>query len=165
MSCQFFAWQRNEYQGRSQISSVPNRAVDAKIWSFLVESPFTKPSERGCLSATTWTRYLRNSGFANLDAFPGDNGEILVSGINGEFCFEVTVECDLSFSITFERGLRLVSSFERLTHEKALGKLLEAVRDVWISTVGFIRHSSTPAVADLPASLSETRPTPTEASL
>jgi hypothetical protein len=66
--------------------------------------------------------------FTDIDAFPGHDGEILVSAIRGDFCFEVTVEPDLTLTVAFERGDDFIFAIDKLSIEKAKEKLFEAGR-------------------------------------
>jgi hypothetical protein len=121
------------------ISSTPVLEVDKKIRSFLMENPFCAPKALAVLSALEWREILSNAGFSDIDAFPGHNGEILVSGISGEYCFEVIVEDDITYSIAFEKKDELVFSSEKIPFAEARAKLDEATSYKWISSDGSIQ--------------------------
>ena len=151
---------KNVFFVHSQVSSAPKLAVDAKIVSFFIKNPFRTPDLTVIAAALDWRRSLSEVAFADIDAFPGHNGEILVSAIRGDFCFEVTVEPDLSISVAFERGKDLIFANDGLSTEKAKEKLFEAMRWIWISSVGFTQSTSMPewGKSALKASPSKTLP-------
>lgn len=152
------SWYNSEFFLNHQVSSSLKLVVDDKIVSFLTKSPFCTPDKTVVINALEWRRNLSEFGFADIDAFPGQSGEILVSAIRDDFCFEVTVEPNLALSVAFERGEDLIFAYDKLSIETAKAKLFEAVREIWISSVGFIRVISMPDLGKiaLPASPSRT---------
>jgi len=145
------AWSKNVFFFRSQVSSSERFAVDNKIVSFLTNNPFCTPDRNVVLMALGCRRSLSEFSFVDIDAFPGHSGEILVSAIKGDFCFEVTVEPNLSLSVTFERGEDLIFAEDNLSIKESKEKLFDAVREIWISTVGFIPAIFIPGKIALPA--------------
>jgi len=139
---------QNVFFLHSQFSSEPKLDVNDKIVSLFVKNPFCTPDIKVVIAAQNWRRSLSEVGFFDIDAFPGQSGEILISALTlkGNFCFEVTVEPDLTLSVAFEHGEDLVFSYDKLSSEKSKEKLFEAVRHIWISSVGFIQINSTPAL-------------------
>ena len=133
----------NSYSVVSQKGGILISKADEKILSFRIRSPFKAPSQAVVSSALEWRRRLHSSGFEDIDVFPGHSGEILLSGIRGESCFEATVECDGSTTVVYERNNEVIFSHEKLTDGEATEKLAEAVRKIWISSVGSIQTSST----------------------
>ena len=129
---------QNKYFFVSGVSSAPILEVDKKIRSFLLSNPFYQPKASVVLSALDWRNLLSNAGFTDIDAFPGHTGEILVSGICGEYCFEVTLEDNGQYSVSFERNEELFFFFEKISFAEAREKLSEATRDKWISSDGSI---------------------------
>jgi hypothetical protein len=136
------SWYKNVFFLSPQVSSSMMPAVDTKILSFFTENPFCMPDVTVLLAALDWRRSLSEVGFSDIDAFPGQSGEILVSAIMGDFCFEVTVERDLSLSVAFERGENQIFAEDELSIGKAKEWLSEAVRWIWISSVGFTQFNS-----------------------
>jgi len=131
-----FVSSKNEVFLFADVSSA-SFAVDDKIISFFTKNTFCAPDLNVVMVALDWRRSLSEVGFPDIDAFPGHDGEILVSAIRNGFCFEVTVEPDLSLSVAFEQGEDLIFANDKLSIGKAKEKLFEAVREIWISSVGF----------------------------
>ena len=145
------------------LTAIVGLEVDRKIVGFQTGSPFTKPSEEVVESALFWARALREMGFDNLDAFPGHYGEILVSGLQDNECFEVTVEPDLRLHVSFERGDAQVFFLERVSATEVARELTAAVRNKWISSVGYIQSNSTNGLIGSQALPLRTAQTPVEA--
>jgi hypothetical protein len=151
------SWYKYVFFLSPQVSSSLMPAVDAKILSFFTNNPFCIPDVMVLLAALSWRRILSEVGFADIDAFPGQSEEILVSAIMDDFCFEVTVEPDLNLSVAFERGEELIFAGDNLSIEKAKEKLFEAGRMIWISSVGFTRFNSTPEWGKIASKASPSR--------
>ena len=146
----------NSYSIVSQKGGIFISKAEEKILSFIDKSPFKAPSQGVVNSALEWRRRLYSSGFKDIDVFPGHSGEILLSGIFGASCFEATVECDGSTTVVYERNNQVIFSHEKLNEDEATEKLAEAVREIWILSVGSIQINSTNGRTGLQASHSRT---------
>ena len=80
-----------------------------------------------------------------MEAFCGNEGEILVSAFKDDICFEVTVEPNRTFVISIERGDDRISFDEGRSLVDVEAKLREVMRQKWISSVGFGQITGTRA--------------------
>ena len=118
--------------------SAPATRTERKIRSFLAISygwhygsgrPALISTVRKALSIL-WN-YI-DLGFTETGAFPGVNGEIMVTAYSGQHCVELTIENDNTFTIS-HRETGLSRFFEGdLTHAQAM----EALRDIAQAILG-----------------------------
>jgi hypothetical protein len=70
-------------------------------WHFGEGGPI---SEKVISVALALSKYARELNFSEIDAFPGVNGEILLTLYYGDYVLELTVESDLSINVVMEVG-------------------------------------------------------------
>ena len=127
--------------------------TDLKIEGFVQKHQI---DTRLALEAIRWRQCLTECGFELIDAFPGESGEILVSAIFRNLCFEVIVENDGLFTATFEKDNAIVSEAYHVGLVEAKSMLNEAVLQKWILSAGFTLTDLTPTLTGSQASVSET---------
>jgi hypothetical protein len=69
--------------------------------------------------------------FTDTDAFPGVDGEIMVTAYEGNHYVEVIVEADGTMSLTHEFEDEEMCALERRTPEEVSHKLAEVVGEIW----------------------------------
>lgn len=84
-------------------------ATAAKIESFRLLPVGWHYGQGGPLSVDVANRalqidsYYRQLGFSTTDAFPGADGEIMLTAYRGSHCIETIISTDLRYSVTHER--------------------------------------------------------------
>ncbi len=130
----------------ASVSTVQTDRTDAKIMSF-AKSQHYVPAPMWIVSrALSVSRELRSYGFSELEAFCGNEGEVLISAVDGSFCLEVTVETNGTFTVSVEQGDARISFEEGLFFQEIDAKLREVVQQRWISSVGFAQTIGVPVV-------------------
>ncbi len=101
-------------------------------------------------AATDWARRLPVFGFIKTDAFPGESGEIMVTGYKEGVCLEVVVEPDGSYSINTERYVPRgapASNPNRASigkwHTSVFSELLGMTRSAGNSAISPLSHQAT----------------------
>lgn len=64
----------------------------------------TGPSHRTIQIALAYLSALMGYGFSETDAFPGGDGEIMVTAYSNNHCIEVTVDVDTTFTVSHQDG-------------------------------------------------------------
>jgi hypothetical protein len=116
-------------------------------------------SEETIGAAIEWVSFLAQLGFRDLDAFPGQNGELLIAIIKNDYYIEIILEregtvsvvCDIDNKQEFYYSRRPVAE-TRQTIEQLAGK-------IWSTSAGFIQIPSTPSESASRAWHSGTRAT------
>ena len=134
--------------------SVDPRLVNTvkKIKSFEHLSPGWNYGRGGPISpsvisdATAFLWKFALSGLNDTDAFPGINGEVMVTAYEGEHYVEAIVEADGSISLTYEVNDVENFSKERMDSEEATRKLQEISGGIWNMFDFCIRTISTPTL-------------------
>jgi hypothetical protein len=113
----------------------------AKIKSFRELEPGWHYHEGGPPSAATVARaiylhrLMRLLGFAETDAFPGTEGEILLAAYLGDHCVEILVETEGKVSITHEKSEKILAEFDNVT--QPIEVLLKIMGEIWRQSVSF----------------------------
>jgi hypothetical protein len=104
--------------------------------------------------AILWRLYR----LADSDAFPGSDGEIMVTGYEGDHYIEAIVENDGSVSLTYEFKDSEIFAQERMSAEEADAKLMEIAGQIWNISAFYIPIISTVSLSKIAsrAWLSET---------
>jgi hypothetical protein len=107
-------------------------------------------------TALRWSAYLENLGLSDLDAFPGDSGEILLSAISGDHSIDVILEIDSTVSVAYDR--RNVQQFymPHVSEKEAREYVATLTRKIWSLSAGYTAIDSTRERIALPAWLLET---------
>ena len=133
--------------------------TDAKIFRFLGYGPEPGTEVAVVAEALSWRKEMSESGFSSVEAFPGDDGEILVSGIERDFTFELIVENDRSLTVSFSNDEGSVSvEIARASRDAVMKALQEASVRLWTASGGLRVTSSTNGRIGSPGSPSGTRP-------
>jgi len=109
-------------------------------------------------AALQWRVYLESLGLRDLDAFPGDSGEILLSAIHGSHSIDVIIEIDGTVSVAYDRDNVQQFYIPHASENDARGyvttltrKITTLTRKIWSSSVGYIVIGSMRERTVLPA--------------
>jgi hypothetical protein len=91
----------------------------------------TRPSDATIALAIDFHDFFLGLGFIATDAFPGGDGEIVVTAYEGEHCLEVIAEADGSVSIIHEIGEQPGQPRYRLSTLEARHLLMEIASQIW----------------------------------
>jgi len=105
--------------------------------------------------AESLVNLLTNEGFFNTDAFPGPNGEIMVSVYEGKFYIQFIIEKNKSFNILLENEGKKVTREKNQTYENVKDIISKIRRELWSSLDGYTISTTTGNENDLPNSRSE----------
>ncbi len=75
--------------------------------------------------------YINELGISNTDAFPGSDGDVCITAYRFDHYLEVTVEVDLSISVSHEIEDNEDSFVENLSLAEAKKALREAIEKIW----------------------------------
>ena len=120
-------------------------SVRVKILSFAVQNHYLSSSPDIVFAALQCLDILDSYDFSDCDVFSGNEGEILISAILADCCFEVTVEIDGTNTVSIEVQDKQVYYAKNLSLDQVEKKLREVVLDKWISSVGFVLTTGTRA--------------------
>jgi hypothetical protein len=101
------------------------------------------PSQEMIATAIQWHRYLIRLGFTVTDAFPGANGEIMVTAYEGAHYMEVLLDTISTVSLIHERDGKEVRSLDQVTPDQAFHALGELAGEIWNTSGYFIQGIST----------------------
>ena len=138
------------------------KTLTAKIVSCLSREPGWHygdggPSPQAVVhAALVWDKYLRSLGLNDIDAFPGDSGEILLSAIHGDHSIDVILEIDGFISVAYDR--KNVQQFYKshVSENEAQGCVATLARIIWSWSAGYTAIDLTPEKIALPVLLLET---------
>jgi hypothetical protein len=92
---------------------------------------------------------FHSQGFANVDAFPGVDGEIMISAFENGHCIELTLELDGTFRLLHEENGEEILYLENLSTYKLAKHFSFATSKVklkeWLSSGSFTPVTTTPA--------------------
>lgn len=91
----------------------------------------TRPSDATIRRALEVHDVLLSLGFAATEAFPGPNGEIVVTAYEREHCLEIVAESDGSVSIIYEIGKQPGQPRYRMSTVEARQLLAEIASHIW----------------------------------
>jgi hypothetical protein len=86
------------------------------------------------------------AGLNDTDAFPGLNGEVMVTAYEGDHYLEAILENDGSITVTYDVNDVEKFSKERMGSESALSKLQEIAGEIWNMSDFYIKTFSTPTL-------------------
>jgi hypothetical protein len=105
--------------------------------------------------ALGWQDKLRRFGFAITGAFPGANGEIMVTGYEGVHYVEILLETDATVSLVYERGGDEIICLDHASPDQVLAKVEGIAGQIWSTSGYFIQNISTANLTNLKASPSK----------
>lgn len=89
-------------QGRSSTAAkIENFENMEDGWYFGMGHP---PSRKVVEAALSYLRTVLSYGFSETDAFPGADGEIMVTAYFGDHCIEITVDSDMTLTVAYQAG-------------------------------------------------------------
>jgi hypothetical protein len=145
----FFYYQQRSSSFNFVGPPVPmNRSTESKIRSFSTlqngwhYGEGKAPSREMIDVAIGWNGVLNWLSFSNTDAFPGIDGEIMVTAYSGPHYIEILIET-VGISVTYEKNGRELSSVERLGTGKAYAELLRIVGEICNTSAYSIPNIST----------------------
>jgi hypothetical protein len=149
---------------RAVVWSAPNN-TEEKIRSFSTlpvgwhYGSGRAPSPEMIATAIQWHRHLTGLGFTVIDAFPGINGEIMVTAYEGAHYVELLLDTISTVSLIHERDGKEVRSLDQVTPDQARRALGEFTGEIWNTSGYFIQSISTVNTASLRASRSRSMTT------
>ena len=84
--------------------------------------------------AVALLRYINELGLSKTDVFPGVDGDVCITAYRFGHYLEVSVEVDLTLSVSHEFDNQEVFSKESLSRSEAKSALREAVKTIWGSS-------------------------------
>lgn len=75
--------------------------------------------------------YYRQLGFTTTDAFPGANGELMITAYRGIHCIETTISTDLRYSVTHERDDAEISATQDVSEINAKRIINQIGAEIW----------------------------------
>ncbi len=90
-------------------------------WDYGRGKPFSKKTIK---QALVLDRLLRAAGILQTDAFPGSDGDIMVTGYRDSWCWEFTLESDNTVTFITEKNGRIVEEREGISFSGALWAIL-----------------------------------------
>lgn len=77
--------------------------------------------------------YYRQLGFTTTDAFPGTNGELMITAYRGPHCIETVISRDMRYSVTHERDDTEISAILDTDHTAAKRTIKRIRGGIWRS--------------------------------
>jgi hypothetical protein len=93
-------------------------------------------------AAIKWNAELIRFGFHTTDAFPGINGEIMVTAYLGPHYVEILFDTDFRVSLTYENNNQELRCLERATEPAAFEALREIAGEIWSTSAYFTQNTS-----------------------
>lgn len=106
--------------------------------------------------------YYRQLGFTTTDAFPGANGELMITAYRGPHCIETVISSDARYSITHERDDTEISTtldVDELTAKQTIKRIGEEIWRSVGSSALFMESTTIRGGRGLQASRSKTQET------
>jgi hypothetical protein len=110
-------------------------------WDFGHGGPIPEKTLR---AARAWNTFLKESGFGDVDAFPGGGKEVVVVGSLGDHYVEVIIENDGAVSVAVDYKHKQESYYPNLSVNDAAQVVRELVRGLWSASVCFTQISIIP---------------------
>jgi hypothetical protein len=77
--------------------------------------------------------YYRELGFTSTDAFPGANGELMITAYRGSHCIETTISTDLRYLVTYERDDAEISATpDDVDESNAKRRIRQIGSEIWL---------------------------------
>lgn len=102
--------------------------------------------------------YYRQLGFSTTDAFPGADGELMITAYRGPHCIETIISTDLRYSVTHERDDTEISAISDLDDRAAKQTIRRIGAEIWCSFGLSIQSTTTKRGKGSEASRSKTQP-------
>jgi hypothetical protein len=112
------------------------------------------PSQEMVATAIQWHRHLIRLGFTVTDAFPGTNGEIMITAYEGARYIEILLETISTISLIQESDGKEVRCLDQATPDQVFRALGEIAGEIWNTSGYSIQSISTVNSASLIASRS-----------
>lgn len=136
----------------------PKKILDFKDlpegWHYGEGFPIT---EKVIKKAITIDKEAFNNCFFETDAFPGINGEIMVTIYYRDYCLEFTIENNGSVTYIREHNDKEVSYEENITFSEALNRIKTFKEEIWNSSKFLTEYIGTKGENGLEVWLSETQ--------
>jgi len=122
----------------------PEKSVTEKIDSFQkLEQGWdyrkgTAISERIRVIAKEWVSILLSAGFKDIDAFPGGDGEVLISGVHDSYYLEVIIEDEQWISVACDVKDKQLFYELRKRPQEAFEAIVKLVGEIWTARDYFI---------------------------
>jgi hypothetical protein len=148
-----------------ELNYIVQPSVETKIKSFANLDNGWDYGRGGPIQPTTirlalsWSRFLRNRGLLEIDAFPGESGEIVVSADHGDHYCEVIIEPDHTISIAYDFKGKQMYYKPNMSESDARFVILGVVRQIWNVFDYYTRISLIVDKINLHGQLSETQKT------
>jgi hypothetical protein len=81
--------------------------------------------------ALIWEQFLRAQGFFDNDAFPGGNGEVVISATLGDHYIEVIIEPNNTTSVAYDFQRKQIFYRLNLSFSEAMQAITEAAGRIW----------------------------------
>jgi hypothetical protein len=103
-------------------------------------------------------KYAKGRMFFEFEAFPGANGEIMLSIYWGNFILDLGVEPDISITATFIKNGKIVYDHYELTVNEAMNRIIQFRKDstTWMPSDFSTQTSTVTSMEGLQAMLSKT---------
>jgi hypothetical protein len=105
--------------------------------------------EKTLRTARAWNTFLKESGFSDLDAFPGGDNEVVVAGSLGDHYVEVIIENDGKISVAIDYRRKQESYHPNLSKDDAAQVVRDLVRGLWSASAYFTQINIIPNNANL----------------
>jgi hypothetical protein len=131
------------------LSNIPLSEVERKISSFAAlpngwDYGRGGPISQAVLdSAFEWNRFFRQHGFSETDAFPGGDGEVVITAGYGDHDIELIVEPDGKISVAYDRGGKHQLYRADLASIEATWVVTNLMGQIWNASGYFIPINST----------------------
>ena len=120
------------------ISKIVSFANLANGWHF---GAGRAPSPTMISKALGWHAKLRSLGFTLTDAFPGANGEIMVTAYEGNHYVEILLETDAAVSFVYERDDVEATHLDHVAPDRVSEKLQDIAGEIWSTSGYFTRNT------------------------
>lgn len=127
------------------------------------------PTNEMVSKALAWHDELLRLGFVVTDAFPGTNGEIMVTGYEGLHYVEILLETDATISLVHERDGAEVTRLDHAMPSRVSETIKDIAGAIWSTSGYFTRNISTASAMSSKAwpsgSMTTARPSSTSSAL
>ena len=137
-----------EGSGDAVIAKIESFASLPRGWHYGSGGPIGNDIRR---KAIQWVDTLRHNGFFDLEAFPNENGEILIASIAGRYYIEVIVETDDTITIVYDIDGKQQMYMSRKTAHEAERAIKELSERIWNTSAGFTLLKFTRSSTDITA--------------
>ncbi len=101
------------------------------------------PASKGTVGrALTYLAFIRLVGFAETDAFPGIDGEVMITGYHRDYYIELTLELDGSFRFAYQKGDGDEVYLEGIQAQEAAAQIIKAGKSIEENECGISEWST-----------------------